>query len=335
MSKTLFLSIVVLSTITLAGCDLQRKANTTTSSNGAFAIHDHDLVKGLSLSPKSFEGADFTNFFDQANSAADVISWVGDIEDIGKSNGAPKVVISMGRSKDFAPLIEVSYFNTENGALIRPLDEETRNHYRELVRSFVQNNKVPYFGIGVEADVLLVKRSAQDFDTYVSVFNELAAAIHEVSPETMVFPVFQLERLKGMQGGLFGGKNDPSTARWSIIERFTEADAIAFTTYPGLIYRTPAEIPDDYYSEIAEHVNKPILFTEIGWPSQSIATYTNSEASQAAYVDRLFALTQDLKPKVLLWSFLYDQKTAAPFDSMGLIKSDGAEKEAFAAWKNK
>lgn len=335
MSKTLLLSIVVLSTITLAGCSWQQKNNTTTKSDGAFAIHDRDLVKGLSLSPKSFEGADFTNFFVTANSAADVISWVGDIEDIGKSNGAPKVVVSMGRSKDFSPLIEVSYFNTENGALIRPLDEATRNHYKDLVRSFVQNNKVPYFGIGVEADVLLVKRSAQDFDTYVAVFNELATVIHEVSPDTVVFPVFQLERLKGLQGGLFGGKNDPSTARWNIIERFTEADAIAFTTYPGLIYKTPGEIPDNYYSEISEHVSKPTLFTEIGWPSQSIATFTNSEASQSAYVDRLFTLMQDLKPKVLLWSFLYDQKTAAPFDSMGLIKSDGTEKEAFANWKNK
>ena len=101
----------------------------------------------------------------------------------------------------------------------------------------------------------------------MSLFNQAAIAIHQASPNTQFFTSFQLERLSGLRGGLYGGTNNLHTNNWSLLDDFSAADLLAFTSYPEIIYRTPSEIPLDYYQTIADHTAKPIAFTELGWPA--------------------------------------------------------------------
>jgi hypothetical protein len=54
-------------------------------------------------------------------------------------------------------------------------------------------------------------------------------------------------------GGLYGGANDPSKNLWFLLDKFPGADLIAFNTYPGMIYKTPSEIPADYFTGIKAH----------------------------------------------------------------------------------
>jgi hypothetical protein len=42
--------------------------------------------------------------------------------------------------------------------------------------------------------------------------------------------------------------------------------------------------------------------------------------------------TNPLKPKLLIWSFLYDQDAAEPFTSMGLLGKDDSTSPAWETW---
>ena len=133
---------------------------------------------------------------------------------------------------------------------------------------------------------------------------------------------------------MFGGKNDLKKSQWFLLEKFPKSDIAAFTTYPGLIYKNPSDIPSDYYSEIKSHTSKPVAFTEIGWHSAaSPAGWESSEEEQAEFVDAFFNLTKDMKKQFNIWSFLFDQNTAEPFKTMGLRGSDGNGKLSWDRWR--
>ncbi len=139
--------------------------------------------------------------------------------------------------------------------------------------------------------------------------------------------------MKGLSGGLFGGENNPNKAQWHLLDKFSKSDIIAFTTYPGLIYKNPSDIPLDYYTEIKSQTSKSIAFTEIGWHSSDIpAGWESSEAEQAEFVSKFFQLTAGLDREMVIWSFLYDQATIEPFASMGLRQNDGAARLSWEEW---
>ena len=173
--------------------------------------------------------------------------------------------------------------------------------------------------------------SPADFNEYVDFYNELYDAIKEVSPDTKVFTVFQLERVKG----LTMWEIEKNEAHWELIDLF-ESDLIAFTTYPGLFYRDPSDIPDDHYSEINYYTSKPVAFTEIGWHSEaSPQGWESSEQEQAEFIESFFRLTNDIDMKIAIWSFLYDPDIIEPFRSMGLRRADGTARPAWDVWKRR
>jgi len=77
---------------------------------------------------------------------------------------------------------------------------------------------------------------------------------------------------------------------------------------------------------------KEVLFTEIGWFREGPEGWESDGEEQARFIRRLFDLTEDLKPSLLIWSFLYDPEAQPPFDSMGLLDADEAHDEAWEAW---
>lgn len=291
-----------------------------------------EVKKGITLTPRSFESADFNQFFDFAKQAGSIISWSGDWQELSKTGaGGPVVVAELAKTKGYTPMIIAQFFTQSSGKLLRPLNDKNTADYAASAAAFVQKYKPPYLGLGIEIN-MLYEKSPADFEAFVRLFDETYDAVKAVSPKTKVFTVFQLERMKGLRGGLFGGKNDPSKSNWELLDKFSKADFIAFTTYPGLIFKSPAEIPADYYSEIKTRVNKPIAFTEIGWHSvASPVGWESSGAEQAEFVRMFFELTADLKPETAIWSFLYDQQTIQPFDTMGLFDAAGP-KPAWEDW---
>lgn len=291
-------------------------------------------LKGVGLSPRSNEAADFADFFEKAKQAGRVVMWSGDwIELNNQTGGGPVVVAELARQYDYVPLIISQFFTQSTGDLLRPLDAATRQAYKDSAAAFAEKYKPKYLGFGIEVNILYEK-SPLDFDAFAAFFSEVYDAVKAKSPETKVFTVFQLEKVKGLGGGLFGGVNDPGNAEWSLLDRFPKADIIAFTTYPGLIFKEPSDIPADYYTEIKAHTSKPVAFTEMGWHSAaSPLGWESSDAEQAQFVGTFFRLTKGVNKELAIWSFLYDPDTIEPFNSMGLRnREDSSAKAAWDEW---
>jgi len=289
-------------------------------------MEDHSgTLKGVSLSPRSSSEDDFTGFFEEAVQAGDIVMWAGDWNELSIDQGAPKVVTGAASTYGYIPLVEVTIHSS--GQLLRPLDTDNLQMYRSRVLAFAEEYQPGYLGLGIEINGLYVKSPA-DFEVFVSFYNEVYDAVKEISPDTQVFTVFQLEVMKG----LTMWEIEEHEEHWELIDRF-KTDIVAFTTYPGLFYRDPSDIPEDHYTEIASHTTKPVAFTEIGWHSEaSPQGWESSEQEQAEFVETFFSLTADLDMEIAIWSFMYDPDTIEPFCSMGLRHNDGTARPSWEAW---
>ncbi len=318
MKKYLVLAVVLL----LAGCS---RANTDNISNQQGEMAEFPL-KGVSLSPKSFEQDDFIDFLEQVKQTQDVLLWAGDWMEVYDKK-APVTVSGLAAQYDYIPIIEVGHYIQASGELIRPLNEENKQTYLQSTIEFVKKYKPLYFGIGVEIDVF-AEKNPDAFGEFVPFYNEVYDEIKEVSPSTKVFTVFQLEKMKG----LTMWELEKSEPHFEMIDRF-KSDIVAFTTYPGLFYKNPADIPADHYTEILAHTTKPVAFTEIGWHSAaSPLGWESSDEEQALFIRTFFNLTKDLNKEVIIWSFMYDPDTIEPFNSMGLRMRDGSARPAWDVW---
>ncbi len=292
-----------------------------------YVAYRKQLRKGVSLSPRSSQDEDFLDFFNEAGEAGNVVMWAGDWYDLGKmEGGGPRVLTKLSSTYNYIPLVEATM--QSSGELIRPLNETVKLYYKNSAVTFAEEYKPEYLGLGIEINSVYVK-SLEDFEEFVPFYNEVYDAVKAVSPRTEVFTVFQLERMKG----LTLWEIEEVEPHWELIDRF-KTDLIAFTTYPGLYYRDPTDIPDDHYTEINNHTTKPIAFTEIGWHSAaSPVGWESSDQEQAEFVQLFFELTLELDKEIVIWSFMYDNPDIIePFNSMGLRRSDGTTRPAWEAW---
>jgi len=312
---------VTVSAILIIGCVQEVKKEDTTikdESNG--------LLKGVSVSPKSFEQDDFLDFLEKVKQTQDILLWAGDWMDVYKE-GAPKTFSELTSQYDYIPIIEVGHYIQESGDLFRPLNEENKKIYMDSTIEFVKKYKPKYFAMGVETNIF-AKKNPDDFEEFVPFYNEVYDAIKQASPDTKVFTVFQLENMKGLKMW----EIEESEPHWEMIDRF-KSDIVAFTTYPGIFYKDPEDIPADHYTEIKQHTSKPIAFTEIGWHSAtSPKGWESSEEEQAEFIRTFFDLTKDLNVEIAVWSFMYDPDIFEPFDSMGLINNDRTKRLSWYEW---
>jgi len=286
-------------------------------------------LKGVSLSPRSYSEADFTGFFEKALEAGHVVTWAGDWGYLVNGT-APVVVTELADVYKYEPVILVTYMDQSAGTS-HPLTEETREAYLDAVGDYAAEYKPTYIGVGIEVNAVYMQ-SEETYMEFKGFFPQVCGVIKEASPGTQVFTVFQLEQIKGLGGGLFGGVNDESRNQWSLLDDFPDTDLLAFTTYPCLVFADPSEIPGDYYTEILAHTAKPVAFTEVGWFREGFPGWESGPEEQAEFIDRFFELTGDVEPVMVVWSFLYDQNVQQPFDTMGLLDVEEKHTEAWDAW---
>lgn len=305
----------------------KRSTTTTTKPSGATA----STPRGIALTPRTYDVAGFTELFELAPKVGKVLAWSGDWAELDAAHGAAATLAAQATSRHLTPVYAVSPFNQSTRSVIRPLDDATTARYRDDAVAFAKRRHPPFLGFGVEVN-LMADSIPIDFDRFVTLFAEVAKAVRRVSPHTLVFTSFQLEWMAGDRAGVFGHRNDPSTAQWSLLDRFPDADLIAFTTYPGLVFQRPSDVPADYYAQIAQHTSKRVAFTEIGWPADpALPGWPDTEAAQAEFAGRFLDGVAPLHPAFLVWSFLYPTGPA-PFTSMSLRRSDGSARPVWSTW---
>lgn len=290
------------------------------------------LLRGVAISPRSYTASGLQEFFRTAAQLHGVVTWQGDWQELGTANSGATTIATNAATYGYTPLIVVTAFTDAGQSRlvpILPLTSAQLDAYVAKARAYAQTYRPKYFGVGIEVN-RIYETSPSDYQTFVALFNRTAAAVHAASPHTQVLTTFQLERLQGLRGGLYGGVNDANANNWSLLSDFSAADDLGFTTYPSLLYTTPTAIPANYYAAISQHTTKPVLFTEAGWPAaDQAAGWSSDAAAQQAYVQMLLAAAQRLSARVVVWSFLFDQSTAAPFASMGLFDTNGTARPAW------
>ncbi len=290
-----------------------------------------DPLRGISLSPEAYTTEEFLRFFQIASDSGEFISWVGDVSNLANPGSAPYILYNVKDQYDFEPMIITSYFSQSTGELLSELNETSKQQMIDTLVIYATDYDPEYLGFGVEVNIF-AKSNPEGYAEFVPFYDELYKAVKAANPSTKVFTVFQLEQMKGLDGGLFGGVNDPEQSTWETLDDF-ETDLMVFTTYPCLIYKDPSEIPSDYYSEISSYTSKPIAFSEMGWYRNDITGWESSEEKQVAFIEFYYNAVETLPLEFSTWSFLYDPDTFIPFDSMGLLKDGETTSDALDAWK--
>jgi hypothetical protein len=210
-------------------------------------------------------------------------------------------------------------------------DKDVRASFIAYAKYMALNYKPAYMVLGVEVDLYYTRRGDAAFRNFVSVYFEAYDAVKEVSPATQVFPTFQYENVLG----LLNGGAQPA---WSLVNRFEpKLDLLAVSTFPRAAFNGIQSLPGDYYSALATQTDKPIAFFSAGWASRNEGV--DDEASQIAFIYRIFAAAEELQSPFLVW-FLARDPDVGPDDglgslaSMGLYDASGKPKSALKVWRN-
>lgn len=302
------------------------------------------------LIPRNFpdpSDTDWLNMYETLHETGELLgvytNWADSSETVGEIPGVVNVAFGLAPRYGFTPLVGLGFHrDVPGGGLELTISWDDPNdvsQFKQVAVAIAQQYQPKYLVLGGEVN-RYYEHDPANFDQFVTVYAEAYDAIKAASPQTLVFPVFQLEMTKG--GAYLTGGSETRQPQWELLDRFGERlDLAAFTTYPFLDYGSPTDLPEDYYTEISTHTSRPIAFTEIGWPSAPLATapeseYGGSPDEQAAFVRRFFQLTADTELVLALWAFPHDLGSGsfnAAMDSLSLRQNDGTPKPALAVWQ--
>ncbi len=326
-------------------------AQTTLMQSWNLVVHQ-DLLMGVSYSPRrhtnSSTNSDVVQFLSASESWGRLISfhsvWRDSVAAAGQEPGLAGFARAAQSQFGIEPAIGFGWASGGVGDLTSdsaPMDNtwgnlETRAEFLSMVTNFAAANQPEHLFLGNEVNSWYLNNVA-DWPNWLSMLSECYDAIKAVSPDTLVFTVFQLERLKGVGGGTTGWMDAP---HWNVVDDVAASgkiDAIGFTSYAYFEYAIPQAIPANYYDEIAMHWSGPVIFTEIGWPGTASFPFPGGQADQATFVDKFFELTGALDIEYVTWLFLYDwddQATVPGFMDIGFRNNDETlVRPSDAAWQ--
>ena len=284
---------------------------------------------GVALSPKSYTEPDFPDFLALVNGRVDLLMHAGDWAELDSPASPFHVLATLAEQQGAEAVVVLGPSSAEH--LIRPLDVATTERYLGSLRAFLTEHQPKYLGLANEVNMLALE-SPTDFEAVVELWDRAVPIVRELAPGTQVFITFQLERTLGRHDGWFGGGIvEPD---WSPTDRFDDADLVGFTTYPSLVLDSPDELGPDYYRQIAEHVDRPVIFTEIGWSADpEMPILPGDEGEQVAFLDELDRQLEDLDVAAAVWAFVHDDLITHPaFSETDLRRADGSARPAWDRW---
>lgn len=213
-------------------------------------------------------------------------------------------------------------------------DPRVRRAFTSYALYVAENYRPRYLALGVEINSYQLQRP-EDFESFLTLYAETYDAVKERSPDTLVFPIFQLERLKAILSS-----DEPYLPQWDLLERFEpRLDLVALSSYPSLIFASPAQIPPSYYAEVFDHTDRPVALTGIGYSSETgPGASASTEADQATFVHYVLQSAGELQMPLVVWFVGQDPTFTGepPFDLLqhiGLVRQDGSKKAAWAEWE--
>jgi hypothetical protein len=152
-----------------------------------------------------------------------------------------------------------------------------------------------YLVLATEINILYQVNPAE-FSEFVLLFQEARNRVRTISPKTKTGVSHHMDMLFAFQ-------------QLPILERLQPQDFIGLTSYPNWLvseglYRSVQDIPLWYYRRLRLLIAKPIVFTELGWPTGG----RSSLEEQRQFVERLPELMRGVNPELVTWALQHDAK---------------------------
>jgi len=213
-------------------------------------------------------------------------------------------------------------------------DADLRGALSGYAAYIARNYRPAYLAIGAEID-MYADRNPPQFESFLPAYEEAYEVAKAASPETLVFPTFQLEDIEGN----FGAAHPP---RWDLLLAFSgKMDALAVTTYPFLTALSSARsLRPDYYSQLHNLFDGPVIVAGAGYTSVPIrgSAVPGTEEDQFIYLEQLRDAAEDTEFELVVWLSAFDPPvsaggTEARFQGIGLLAADGTPKLAWDLWQ--
>ncbi|MEX1248333.1 MAG: hypothetical protein WEA61_07600 [Anaerolineales bacterium] len=343
--------------VTLTACTQPQAPVLAPSTNSSALPSVEGVIKGYGISPLGFP-ADYSRYPDFLTEVGSLPNggvmfngaWRMEVAGGSVAGQVPQTAIGIVREAanyGYTPII-VFGWRSDDGSLHISIpsnaaddwsNEDAKALFKQMLVDFAAGYYPPFLFLGNESDAYYIS-NAEDYARWVAFYNEAYDAIKAVSPETMVGPIFQYERLSGQ-----GTFNQWTTPQWGALEAhdLSKVDIVGFTLYPWLGVSTPEEVPDAYFAPLVQRIgDKPVAITETGWPGDGLGLLTAWEASpeaQIRYIDTLRRILPELNVRILNWLHL-NQMVQTPenltfwqaFSSISLRDFEGSKRPIYDAW---
>lgn len=226
-------------------------------------------------------------------------------------------------------------------AIGRSLTEApVQDAFRRYVLAAARVLEPDWLCLGVETNLVRLIAPAALYDAIRRCANDAAADLRAAGlprPPVLVSTV-QVETAWGRLGPQDGQFAGVATDRAD----FAFAQCLGLTSYPYLCWRSPEDIPDDWYGRVVASAGLPAMVTECGWSSETTVAGPSDVELQRRYVERQFDLldSADVLAVMQLCFADIDVAALAPplpanlpvLASVGLSRSDLSAKPALAVW---
>ncbi len=216
------------------------------------------------------------------------------------------------------------------------------NHCRRMIREYEPD----YMAYGIEVNIL-ARSNPTGFRKYLVMTKKVYEVLKKENPNLPVFLTFQIDDYHG----------DKENQRAIIRQLLPYTDYMAVSCYPYMRGHTPDNLPQDWFSEVAELApSKPFAIAEAGYPSEDVVgrlvrdqnvRVRASTQWQARYTRFILNETNRLNGKFVVWFFFHDYDDFLDqfegeelrriqflrwWRDNGMVDADGSPREALGIW---
>jgi len=210
--------------------------------------------------------------------------------------------------------------------------------YREYVAAFDSIIHPSVLALAIETNLVRAASKPAVYGALVKMSNDAAKQLRANGSTTRLMVTVQVDVAWGRPPGngvYVGVQRDRAD--------FPFTQVLGLSSYPYLAgFTAPERIPHDYYARLAGDWPLPMMVTEGGWTSASVAGVTSSPDLQARYIRRQAQLADEAKllgvfqityTDLDLSSFPVPPGSILPlFTQLGLVDASYRPKPALAVW---
>jgi hypothetical protein len=244
---------------------------------------------------------------------------------------------------------------SDNEPLTPPWDSYALDHpdvikaYTRHCLNMIEHFHPDYFAYAIEANILAYYDNLNSTDKWTQFVNLVKEVYPVLKARYPDLPVFI-----SLQVGIFHSDSTAQSA--SIRQILPYTDYIAISAYPFIDIPNPADLPSDYFSQLADlDPAKPVAIAETAWPAEDVEDFNHpgtiiaeeDPQRQQQYIQRLIDEMDDLDGRFItlfftrdyddLWesAFQYDPdaQLIRTWRDTGLFDGQGNPRPALETWR--